>query len=165
MSDNINTPPMPSNVMTPEEFLACYRDIKDGKRWKDEGGAAFKAATERFISLGGDKVALKIVELLQKVEDERAELIVRTTLQYASWLDLQIGTQLTMFEEAPVNLTAGVQAQHREWQAEQDGYAAGKAGEPVDNCPYATVSPYNVRWRSGHQDAVTAYSATLPKGD
>jgi hypothetical protein len=150
--------------MSPEEFLACYREIKDTKRAKDEASSAHKAAREKFKSRGGDLNALKITDHLQSLDDAEAELRMRETIRYAAWLGLEIGTQVDMFGDAPqVDLTASVQSQHREWQAEQDGYKAGRAGEPIDNNKFAGGSPLYARWRSGWNDGQAALAMTLKK--
>lgn len=151
-----------SNAVSPEEFLALYRRIKDTKRAKDEAASAHKASREDFKSKGGDLNALKIVDHLQGLDDAEAELRMRETLRYAAWLGLEIGTQVDLFGGTPqVDLTANVQAQHREWQVEQDGYKAGKAGEPIDNCPHPGGSPFHAHWRSGWHDGQAALAATL----
>ena len=146
-----------TNGMAPEDFLAHFRAIKDTKRAKDEAGAAHKAAREAFKAAGGDLNALKIVDHLMSLDDADAELRMRETLRYCGWLDLPLGTQADLFGgEAPPDLTASVTAQHREWQAEQDGYKAGKDGEPIDNNPHPSASPFFTRWRTGWHDGVTA---------
>lgn len=150
-----------SNVISPEDFLACYREIRDTKRAKDEAGAAHKAARERAKSRGIDLNALKIVEHLSTLDDADAELRMRETLRYAAWMGMEVGTQPDMFGgEAPVDLTGKVQSQHREWDAEQKGYKAGKDGEPIDNCPFSGGSPFVSRWRQGWQDG-NAFAAGL----
>lgn len=155
-----------SNVMSAEEFLACYRKIKDTKRLKDEASSAHKAAREDFKSKGGDLNALKIVDHLQSLDDADAELRMRETLRYAAWLDLEIGTQAELFDGEPqIDLTASVSAQHREWQAEQDGYKAGKAGEPIDNNKFPGGSPLHVRWRAGWNDGQAALGAAMKPKD
>ena len=153
-----------SNAMSPEDFLEHYREIKDTKRVKDEAAAAHKAARERFKSRGGDLNAMKIVDHLSGLDDAEAELRMRETIRYAAWLGLEIGTQTALFDDAPqVDLTANVAAQHREWAAEQSGYKAGKAGEPIDNNPHAGGSPYFERWRYGWNDGQAAAVAAMPK--
>lgn len=156
-----------SNGMSPEEFLKHYRAMKDAKRRKEEAGEAFKAARADFKAAGGDLNAMKIVEHFQTLDDTDAELRMRETLRYASWLDLDIGTQTDMFGDAPqVNLTGAVQAEHQSWVAEQAGYKSGKDGEPIDNCPHAGGSPYHVSWRRGWHDGQAALAVGLkPKDD
>ena len=155
-----------TNGLAPEDFLKLYRAIKDTKRVKDEASSAHKAARENFKAAGGDLNAMKIVDHLQGLDDAEAELRMRETLRYAAWLGLEIGTQIDMFGDAPqVDLTASVASQHREWEAEQAGYKAGKAGEPIDNCPHSGGSPYFVRWRQGWNDGQAALAATLKPND
>ncbi len=151
-----------SNAVSPEEFLALYRRIKDTKRAKDEASSAHKAAREDFKAKGGDLNALKIVDHLQGLDDAEAELRMRETLRYAAWLGLEIGTQIELFGETPqIDLTASVTAAHREWETEQAGYKAGKGGEPIDNCPHPGGSPHHTRWRSGWHDGQAALVATM----
>jgi ribosome modulation factor len=156
-----------SNEMPPEEFLEHYRRIKDTKRLKDEASSAHKAAREDFKAKGGDLNALKIVDHLQGLDDAEAELRMRETLRYAAWLGLEIGTQTELFGDAPmIDLTANVRAEHASWEVEQSGYKAGKAGEPIDNCPHPGGSPHHTRWRSGWHDGQAALAATMkPKDD
>ena len=80
-------------------------------------------------------------------------------------LGLEIGAQTELFGEQPsmVNLTGAVQTAHREWQCEQDGYKAGKAGEPIDNNPHPGGSPYFTRWRAGWQDGQAALAVGMKK--
>jgi ribosome modulation factor len=159
--------PRDNNGLAPEDFLTLYRAIKDTKRLKDEAAAAHKAARENFKAAGGDLNAMKIVDHLQGLDDAEAELRMRETLRYAAWLGLEIGTQTELFGSAPqVDLTASVASQHREWEAEQAGYKAGKASEPIDNCPHSGGSPYFSRWRQGWNDGQAALAMTLkPKDD
>ena len=152
-----------SNGMNPEDFLTAYREIEETKKAKDEASAAHKAAREKFKAAGGDLNAFKIVKHLQGLDDAEAELRMRETIRYASWLGLEVGTQSDLFSGAPVDLTINVQSQHREWQAEQDGYKAGKAGEPIDNCPHSGGSPLTARWRQGWHDGQTALGMAMKK--
>ncbi len=156
-----------SNGMSPEEFLKHYRAMKDAKRCKEEAGEAFKATRAAFKAVGGDLNAFKIVEHLQSLDDADAELRMRETLRYASWLDLDIGTQADMFGGAQqINLTGAVQAEHQAWVSEQAGYKSGKDGEPIDNCPHPGGSPFHVSWRRGWHDGQAAIAAAMrPKDD
>lgn len=166
-SEPLSDTAMASNGMSPEDFLRHYRAMKEAKRRKVEAAEAFKAARADFKAAGGDLNAFKIVEHLQTLDDADAELRMRETLRYAAWLDLDIGTQTDMFGDGPqVDLTGAVQAQHREWQAEQDGYKAGKDGQPIDNCPHAGGSPFFTRWRAGWRDGQAALVSTMkPKAE
>jgi ribosome modulation factor len=148
-----NTAAPQSNVISPERFLSLYRDIKDTKRHKEEAAAAHKAAKDRAKSEGVDLNSLKIVEHLTTLDDAEAELRMRETLRYAAWLGLEVGTQADMFGEGDgPRLTDKITGQHQEWKAEQDGYTAGKDGEPADNCPHPGTSPLRERWMTGWRD-------------
>jgi hypothetical protein len=127
-----------SNVMAPEAFLAHYREMRNTKRAKEEASAGHKAARERFKAAGGDLNAMKIVDHLSGLDDAEAELRMREMIRYAAWLG--------------------------EWQAEQDGYKAGKAAEPIDNNPHAGGSPYFSRWRQGWTDGQASIAASMKGG-
>lgn len=142
-----------TNGLAPEQFLAHYRAIKDTKRVKDEAAAAHKAAREAAKAAGVNMNALKIVEHLSNVDDADAEIEMRETLRYAAWMGLEVGTQSDLFgsNDGP-KLTDKIVGQHAEWKAEQAGYEAGKAGKPVDECPYPGASPMREHWSSGWRD-------------
>ena len=149
-------------MISPEDFLSVYRDLKDKKRRKEEAAAAFTAAKQHAKSLGVDLNALKIVEHLASLDDADAELRMRETLRYAAWMGLEIGTQPDMFEQPEVSLASQVAAQHNEWKAEQAGYDAGKSGDPSDNCPHPGTSPLNPRWHQGWRDGAALRTETKP---
>ena len=153
----------PSNVMTPEDFLAAYRDMRDKLRLKTEAVAAYKASRDNFFAKGGNQKSLKIVELYQGLKDGgEITLVVRETARYAAWLNLDIGTTPDLFgddEAPPVNPVGVIQQQHSEWEAESRGYKAGIAGEPIDNNPFSIASMEYVAWRRGHADGVESRKA------
>jgi len=72
---------------------------------------------------------------------------------YAKWLDLGLGDQLDLFggndSEPLAGLTAKVVTEHKGWEAEREGYEAGKCGEPSDNCKHAPGTEYHQRWMVG----------------
>jgi hypothetical protein len=149
--------------MTPEEFLAAYRDIKDTAIAKAEAAAAHKAAWERFTARGGNRKALKLIEAYQRERDDSdVLLLVRETARYAAWLNMEIGTQANLFgdDEAPaVNPVGVIQQQHAEWLAESSGYKAGIAGDPIDNNPHPIATVEYVAWRRGHGDGAESRKA------
>lgn len=161
-----DTATLETNGIAPEDFLAHYRRIRDTKRAKEEAGAAHNAAKQQAKAAGIDLNALKIVEHLASLDDADAELRMRETLRYANWMGLEVGTQVDMFDAPAADLTGKVASEHKEWKAEQDGYEAGKKGEPIDNNPFPGGSPFYSRWRSGWNDGQAFLASKLaPKGD
>lgn len=155
-----------TNGVAPEDFLRHYRAIHDAKRAKEEAAAAYQAARHSAKAAGVDMDAMKIVEHLSSLDDADAELRMRETLRYAAWMGLEIGTQADMFGDAPeIELVGKVSAQHAEWKAEQDGYKAGKGGEPRDNCPIAATSPLHPAWNRGWREGAEFRATQAPTGE
>jgi ribosome modulation factor len=144
-----NNPSIP-----PEVFLALYRVIKEAQRRKEEAAAGYKGARERAKEAGVDMNALKIMEHLAKLDDADAELRMRQALKYSEWIGLPFATQPDMFPTPGGSemLTDKLVGDHKEWQAEQNGYAAGKDGAPADHNPHAPGSSLAQRWMSGWHD-------------
>jgi hypothetical protein len=62
------------------------------------------------------------------------------------------GDPLDLFgqDDAPLaGLTAKVVTEHKGWEAEREGYEAGKSGEPSDNCKHNPGTEFHQRWMVG----------------
>lgn len=138
--------------LEPEVFLSSHRRISDWLLKADEFKASGKAAVNTAKALGVNLGAYKLVRKLAKMERADAEALLRDTLLYAKWLDLGLGDQLDLFgqdDTALSGLTAKVVTEHKGWEAEKEGYEAGKSGEPSDNCKHNPGTEFHQRWMVG----------------
>ncbi len=170
--DDRQDPPVPTThnqepSVAPEIFLVLYRAMKEAKRRKDEAAAGFAAAKARAKEAGVDMNALKIMEHLSGLDDAEADIRMRQTMRYCEWVGMPFAVQTDMFAQLGNNMIATkLAAEHQEWEAEQSGYNAGKAGDSVDNCPHNPGTALAERWRVGFRDgAEMASSLKKPASD
>lgn len=79
-------------------------------------------------------------------------------------LDTPLGVQFNLFAMPTVDEIAA-DPKKSEAEATMAGEAAGRAGEPIDNCPHTPGTPEAFGWRNGHQVGVDAVTDALSKGD
>lgn len=142
-------------------FLKHYRSIRNCKTEHKETGAAVARAKKAAKNAGIDLAALSWLEKLTDLDTDEAEMQLRHLTTYAQWLSLPIGMQLNMFgQPEPATVDAKTAAEHREWQAGEDGLMAGRAGHERDtnlkDPGSAEHAAWDLGWRHGHEDWLEA---------
>jgi ribosome modulation factor/uncharacterized protein (UPF0335 family) len=149
----------------PEFFLKRFRDISDKALTAEEYKAAWKAEMEAAKSSGVDIKALKLVNMLRKMDTRVAQAMLRHTILYLRWLGLNLLDQEELLDSAgpsTTGLTEQVIATHAAWEAGHQGYKAGKAGHPIDTNPYPPGTETHQRWAAEWYDG--ADDSSNPSG-
>lgn len=136
-----------SHNVPAEVFLRHWREIRDAKKVKDEGGMGHTRAKKAAKNAGINLDALKLVEQFSELDTDEMELLLKDVIAYAKWLKLPVGTQMEMFAKPDVAMpSAEAQERHEEWEAGQDGLAAGGSGELRDANPHEPGSAKHASW-------------------
>jgi hypothetical protein len=166
--------PSGPRIVEPEVFLSQHRRISDWLVRADEFKASGKAAVNTARAMGVNTKAYKTVRKWMKMERAEVEQDLRDVLLYARILDLGLFDQLDLFSKdhnsALAGLTSKVVSEHKEWEAEKEGYEAGKSGDPLDNNPHpagfgrvtlraATIGPDDDIAAVAHAENIAAASA------
>lgn len=136
-----------SHNVGPEVFLRHWRDIRDAKNAKDDAGMGHTRAKKAAKQAGINLDAFKLVEQFADLDTDEMELLLKDVIAYSKWLKLPIGTQMEMFAKPDVAMpNDAAAAQHAEWEAGQDGLAAGQNGHERDTNPCEPGSAEHVAW-------------------
>ena len=131
-------------------FLKHYREIREAKDKVIEANGYVKAAKKAAKASGVDMPSLKLLDMLTSIDTDEAELMIRKTKEYATYLNLPLGSQLNMFGEAPIaGPSPEVAAEQEEWEAGAAGQASGKMGGLRDSNPNAPGTATHVAWVKG----------------
>lgn len=139
--------------ITPERFLIHYRLIRAAKRAHEETSSALQTAHRKAKSDGVDLDALRDVIRLSKLDPDAAMERLRKMRAYGKWTGLPIGTQLDMFAEVALadEPSEAAAAELREFDAEEAGFDAGKAGKHrVDDNPHPAGTPHYAAFDRGY---------------
>jgi len=137
-----------SHNVPADVFLRHWREIRDAKTMHSDSGMAVARAKKQAKAAGIDLDAFKLVEQLAGLEEDELEMLLKNILVYSKWLKLPIGTQSEMFS-TPVNApepTADSRAEHDDWEAQQQGLAAGKGGVNREDNPFEAGSSRFDKW-------------------
>lgn len=131
----------------PEVFLRHYREIRDTKQAHSDTGMAVARAKKAAKAAGVDLDALKLLEKLEDLDTDEAEMQLRHLQIYAKWIELPVGSQLNFFgdPEAP-QVKQQTAAEQREWNAGEAGNQAGRNGHERGTNPHKAGSPEQVAW-------------------
>lgn len=140
----------PKSNLSPNTFLELFRELGIAQREIDAATGRKRAILKRAKAAGIDLDALALMQRLAKLETDEAAMRLRNLARYSAWANMPIGTQADLFgatdDQRP---TEKAQAEHNEWQADDAGYQAGKAGDSIDNNPHPAGTPFYDRWRQG----------------
>lgn len=135
-----------------DAFLRHFHEVRDLKREHKEIGMRLARAKKAAKSDGVDLDALAALEKLVKLDDDEAALQMRNTMRYLRFLGKPLGTQLDWIDAVAATPQPNDKSanEHRVWQAEQDGYAAGRAGRGRDDNPYDAGAETFVAFDKGY---------------
>lgn len=158
-----------------EAFLKHHRDIQSAQREKNEAGTALAREKKAAKSGGIDLKAYKWIEQLRDLETEEQAILLRHLIDYATILQMPIGTQFSLMDAPqapppakPLRGAAKLKAEAAQAQLEaaareeaaERGLRAGRDGAEAESNPYKLGSETYVAWSKGHadglQEAVTA---------
>jgi hypothetical protein len=144
-----------SHNVEPEAFLKHHRDITVAKREHAEAGTAVARLKKAAKSGSVDLDAYQLLEKLRKREPDEQAIILRHVIQYATILEMPIGTQFSMMDAPkmpPVKPKA--RAEHELWKAGEAGLKAGRDGHALDANPYPAGSEHHVAFAKRYQEGL-----------
>lgn len=140
----------PANI-APNDFVALFSERISAEAAKDSAVGKLRAKDKAMEQLGADLKVLAWVRQIRKMEPADAEAFVGKFFRYCRWLNMEVGTQPSLFaaaddfgkptEKAIAGLTEAV--------AFEEGFAAGKAGRNADDSRFEAGSPMHARFYDG----------------
>ena len=156
--------------LNPDDVAECYADYSDdmGQMARIKQRIATRFA--RFQGIGGDPKEIKFAYKLDNMDDASGYL--RGVMKTAAILRI-IPTETeesgqVSFLPAFSPPSPEADAKVAMGRARADGYNVGRAGYPVDNCPFNAGSEEFVAWRDRWEDGAADLAmkkATKPKAE
>lgn len=144
--------------LTPDAFLAAYRQMRQAKREQGEAAASVARAGKRLKSIGVDRRAYELFERLMDLDIDEAKTVIESALTYARWANHPV--QLDLFGRPQQDEPSDdAQREFAEFDVEDRGYAAGFSGEKIESNPYnpeTPNSPAYALWRTGWHNGQAA---------
>jgi hypothetical protein len=145
-----------NHPVTPEAFLKHDTYIRTAKREQEDASAELARTKKAAKQAAVNPLAYKIIEMIRKLDDDEQPIVVRTFLQYATWLDMPIGTQASLMDAPKVpKPKAAAKAEHSVWAAGEAGLQAGRDGDGADANPCSPGSEHYVAWSKKHTRGLT----------
>jgi hypothetical protein len=145
------TQPKPTSPSTPSCAPGALETAK----------ARFRNCGKKIESWGVDLKQLdRVIEFARRDSDElKGEF--HTFLHYCKVLQLPLGTQLSLLDDdVKVDMSPGAKEEAEAWDAGQQGFAAGKNGEPPSNNKYPAGTLAFTAW----EEARARGKAALEEG-
>jgi hypothetical protein len=132
----------------PEVILSFRRELAGARREIAEAQGRHRAVVKRAKSEGVNVKAMSEVISNHALDQDEVTRHYRDVFRYGTITGAAYATQTDMFGDAGVDTDVKDSAaiEQREWEAGEAGYAAGKGGVPIDNCPHVAGSPLNQIW-------------------
>lgn len=151
-----------SNV-SPDTYFLHRRALQLAKRELDAAQGVYRAKLKAAKSAGLNQGAL--IRVLQALKGDTDEVVAneKTFARYMAFEGIQVGDQPDMLApiEGPGEKT---KADLGEWEAEDRGYAAGKAGGDISANPYQPGTPHYAQWDKGFRDGMLAIAPLQAEG-
>lgn len=139
-----------SEAMTPnnDAVVDWMRQYQTQKRRCEEENGVLRNIVKRAKSDGiNTKVMIQTVAL-SKLDPEQVQADLRDQIRYMALRRMPV-TQTELFAGLDTTITAKSQQQDDSWDAEDNGYRAGRHGAGNDDCPYPPGTELNVHWATG----------------
>lgn len=140
--------------------LEAIREIVTAKRRAAVVAAECSAIVRKWNKAGVHTKAAQIVAKLRDEDPEEVVELIRELVRMLALVQIPV-EQAELFPEEGA-LPSKVIEEQSEWEAEDAGFLAGKAGRPIDDSPYnhQPGSALFVKWRDGWDrgQAAIAYS-------
>ncbi len=162
MADTAGAQTARGNV-PPETIIRARQDRTEAKALLETAKARFRACGKKIESWGVDLKELdKVIEFARRDQDDlRGEF--STFIHYCKVLQLPLGTQLSLLDDdaPPVDLSEADKEQAAAWDAGDQGYKAGKNGEPASNNTYPPGSLAFAAWAEYHKRGLALFQEGL----
>jgi ribosome modulation factor len=147
-------------VVSNDEVVDWSRQYQVQKRACDEANGVLRNIVKRAKSNGVNVKAMIAVHVLSKLDLDVVIHDLRDQIRYMALRRMPVH-QTDLFEGWTDTLTSKTQAQDQEWEAYDAGYAAGRQGVPVDDCPYPAGSELALHWRGSWQRGQASLASEL----
>lgn len=149
-----------THPISPEDFLQHDRAVRIAEREAEDASAAL-ARAKKAKNGAVDLEAYKLIEKLRKLDDDEQIIVLRHVIQYASWLEMPIGAQLSMLDAPQIDKPKAKAAQeYKNWAAGEAGLKAGRKGVDRDENPYPPGTElwqaWDSQWLEGARENNTA---------
>jgi hypothetical protein len=142
-----------THPIAPDAFLRHDAAIVIAKREMEDALAAVARAKKAAKKDAVNPLAYKFMEQIRKLDEDERPIVVRTFMEYCSWLNMPIGTQASLIDAPKVPKQA--RTAHAVAQASEAGLQAGREGEPASMNPHRPGSEEHVAWSRQHTLGLT----------
>lgn len=130
-----------------QDFLSHHQAIAEAKREQEDAGAALARSKKAAKNAAVDMEAYAFIQKLLKLEPDEAAIRVRHVLQYATYLQMPVGTQFSMLDAPQMpKPPSDAQLAHKVWLAGEAGLKAGREGDASDSNPHPPGSEEHAAW-------------------
>lgn len=137
--------------ISPTDFVTAFSERLSAEAAKDSAVGKLRAKDKAMEKLGADLKVLAWVRQVRKMEPADAEAFVGKFFRYCRWLNMEVGTQPSLFaaaddfgkptDKAILVLTEAV--------AFEEGQKAGKAGRDARDNRFEAGSPMYAKFYEG----------------
>jgi ribosome modulation factor len=141
-----------SNGVDAETFLVWLGKIEQEKALVEKARKRYGKIWKLALNAG---ICRKDLEMVMRFADQDPDAVLRTLSnikQYAQWMDVPIGTQLSIFEIPSSSILSNAELGERAYRA---GYVAGITGKNPDTEAYPADNEHHQRhmegWHAGQK--------------
>lgn len=141
-----------SNGVDAETFLVWLGKIEQEKAIAEKAKKRYGKIWKLALNAG---ICRKDLEMVMRFADQDPDAVLRTLAnikQYAQWMDVPIGTQLSIFEIPTSSILSSAELGERAYRA---GYVAGITGKNADTEAYPSDNEHHQRhmegWHAGQK--------------
>jgi ribosome modulation factor len=149
-----------SNV-TDATLQKHIQSVSAAKEALDEANSEYRAKLKAAKADGVNQKQLVAALLSRKRDVEAVRLDLRDYVRYLGLCAMRM-TQQDLFGDKDQNDAPG--EDHLAWQADQEGFTAGKAGRARDDQPYEAGSAQHAAWVKGWLRGQKTIAKTLAPG-
>jgi hypothetical protein len=155
------------NTAGADDTIKLFFEAERLKGKVDEANGKLRAHLKLMDERGINLKAIAMLRKLRRMDSDEATMLMRDVSRMGRWLQLPVFSQPELFgsDDAGEPTDAGKQAVS-EHEADQEGYAAGKAGRAANDTRFAPGSPefqcFSQGWLRG-QAALAAGLTDDPK--
>jgi hypothetical protein len=153
--------PIPSNAMSPNDFLEALGQLLHASKAKDTGVAKVRTIRARFEKMGANLRALDLMLKLRNMESDDQIALLEDTLRYCRWANMPVGSQADLFGKDTAKPSADASASWTRAQAYEEGYSAGKAGRSGTDHRFTPGTPTHQGFYEGWCDGQAVLAEQL----
>lgn len=134
-----------SNTARNDKDATWFRAYRTQRRKVDEEMGVLRNIAKKAKADGVNTKAMIAAIALTKLDPEVVAADVRDTIRYAAIMHVPM-TQAVLFNGWDETVSERTAEIGDLWQAEQEGFTAGRAGAAVESSPYITGTEHHTHW-------------------